>query len=135
MFVRWQTRPKTQHRRSEHWAAILASNTRINGKPTHKHIAYLGGITKADAKNVERRIQFWDKATEQLDRLRVAAKERLKIAAALVARVPRPTKDELKRHSRTQRRKAELAEPPHILALEDEFFDLEMEMDEARERA
>ena len=132
MFVRWQTRSKTQHRRSEHWAAILASNTRINGKPTHHHIAYLGGITKADAKDIARRIQFWDKATEQLDRLRVAAEERRTITAALAARVPRPTKTELKRHSHTQRR---LAEPPDILALQDEIHDLEIEMEEAREWA
>ena len=52
MFVRWQKRKRKSRafgggrdRADTHWAAILAESTRVDGKPTQQHVAYLGGIT------------------------------------------------------------------------------------------
>jgi hypothetical protein len=51
MFVRWQMRTRRSRafgrdpRTNTHWAAILAESQRIDGKPTQRHVAYLGGIT------------------------------------------------------------------------------------------
>jgi hypothetical protein len=131
MFVRWQTRPKTQHRRSEHWAAVLVRNTRINGKPTSHHVAYLGGITKSDAKDAECRVQFWAKASSVLAGLgdQLSTEQRRKIEAALAPRVPKPNKKEMRRHSHT-RQQSRLP-----LGLEDEQFDLDIDREEAEERA
>src|SRR5262249_30411495 len=135
MYLRWQNRKRTQHRRSEHWAAILVQNTRINGKPTQRHIAYLGGITKAEAQDAEHRIQFWAKALALLnERGKQVAKDRARIEAALAARVPRPAKNALKRHA--QRRKALSVEPSDDEhALQQQIFENEMELEEAQERA
>ena len=53
MFVRWQTRTRRARafgrdpNTDTHWAAILAESSRIDGKPTQRHIAYLGGITES----------------------------------------------------------------------------------------
>ena len=134
MFVRWQQRAKTKFRSSEHWAAILAKNTRVKGKPTHQHIAYLGGITKADAQDAEQRIQFWAKAIEVLDGLRhqISAEERRKIEAALAARVPRPSSSEILRYSRAQQQRADIA--LQIQALQDQIQDLEIVLEEEQER-
>lgn len=103
---------RLQHKgkgQAQHWAAILCRSTRVNGKPKQTHVAYLGGITKADTKSVERRVEFWDKAMGLLDGLaeKLSSKERRKIEAVLAARVPRPTKAELQRHQRAQRQRAD----------------------------
>jgi hypothetical protein len=30
-----------------HWAAIIVESVRVDGKPTQRHVAYLGGITES----------------------------------------------------------------------------------------
>jgi hypothetical protein len=128
MYVRWINRPRKKQR-TVHWAAVLVENKWIDGRPTQQHLAYLGGITQADARSAAKRAELWAKATALLDGLgEQVATERAKIEAALAARVPRPTK-------REQRRKAPPAEPPHILALRDQIHDLEIELEEEEERA
>ena len=53
MFIRWQKRikglawPWGWRGTDTHWAAILVESLRIDGKPTQKHIAYLGGIIES----------------------------------------------------------------------------------------
>jgi hypothetical protein len=134
MFVRWQQRGKTKFRSSEHWAAILAHNARIKGKPTQRHIAYLGGISKADAASIDGRIQFWFKAIEVLDGLghRISTEERRKIEAALATRVPRPSSKALQRYSRAQQQQA--AFTLRINAIRDQIQDLELELEEEEAR-
>jgi hypothetical protein len=58
-----------------------------------------------------------------------------KIETALAARVPRPNIKELKRQSRAQQRQTPPADPLHILAVQDQIHDLEIELEEERERA
>jgi hypothetical protein len=54
MYLRWQSRKR---RRAEfgrrygqsdvHWAAVIVENTRVDGKPTQRHVAYLAGFTES----------------------------------------------------------------------------------------
>jgi hypothetical protein len=76
MFLRWQKRKRKSRafgggRRDTdtHWAAILAESVRVDGEPTQRHVAYLGGITDSGIEADAQRALFWQKATEQLDRL------------------------------------------------------------------
>ena len=105
IFVRWIQRQRLQGGRTVHWRAILAQAVRVGGMPRQQHVAYLGGITKADAaKNVERRVEFWDTATTKLDEVKLGSAERRKVEAALAARVPRPSREERARCHRAQLR-------------------------------
>jgi hypothetical protein len=100
MFVRWQTRtrrarafgrdPKTD----THWAAILAESSRVDGKPTQRHIAYLGRITESAIELPAQRAFFWKEVTQQLDELAVSKDDRARIEAAVEAKVPRLTRRE-----------------------------------------
>jgi hypothetical protein len=91
MFIRWQTKQTVDGTRS---IAIVAESTRVDGKPRPRHIAYLGHIW--DHYGVNGRIRFWEKATAKLDSLNLTAADRRKLEKALVLRIPRPTRRELK---------------------------------------
>ena len=52
-----------------HWAAILAESARVIGKPTQKHVAYLGGINDSALELPAQRAFFWQGTMQQLDRL------------------------------------------------------------------
>ena len=101
MYVRWQSRKRRSiaygHGRGRdgdvHWRAILVENVRVDGKPSQRHVAYLGGITES-AINLDtpaQRMFFWDKAGEQLDGLgkKLSVKDRKAIENALASKVPR----------------------------------------------
>jgi hypothetical protein len=137
MYVRWINRPRTkQGRPTVHWAAVLVENKWIDGRPIQQHVAYLGGITQADAKrSVEQRSQFWDKATELLDGLdrQLSVEQRRKIEVSLAARVPRPTGKELRAHSRARRVRNTMSLEDAVRA--DRIHDLEIEEEEEWERA
>jgi hypothetical protein len=75
-----------------HWAAVLVESVRIAGKPTQRHVAYLGGITDSAIAVVHQRCWFWDGVLEQLDRLGMSSENRKRIEAAVATKVPRPTK-------------------------------------------
>ena len=102
MFVRWQKRKRKSRafggRRgvATHWAAILAENVRVDGEPTQRHVAYLGGITDSGIEADAQRAFFWQKATEQLDRLanRVSKDDRARIEDTIEKRVRRLTRKE-----------------------------------------
>jgi hypothetical protein len=136
MYVRWQTRRRTTRgEATAHWAAVLVENVRVKGRPTQRHVAYLGGITEADAtEDAGRRIQFWEKATELLDALKnMPAEERRRVESTLAARVPRPTARQQQRHAR-QQAPPRRGDPQRIAGLELELEELELELEEERER-
>jgi hypothetical protein len=93
------------------WAAIVVESVRIAGKPTQRHIAYLGGITDSAIAIVHQRCWFWDEATQRLDRVgdRMSSQDRKRIEAAVAQKVPRPTKAQ---YERCRRERDELLGPP-----------------------
>jgi hypothetical protein len=104
MFIRWQHRKRrtTFHLSREgdvHWAAILAESARVDGKPTQRHIAYLGGFTESQAKIPAQQCHIWDAISERLDSFgkRLNPAERKRIEAAIAEKVPRPSRTEYKR--------------------------------------
>ena len=74
--------------------AILAESSRVDGKPTQRHIAYLGGITESAIELPAQRAFFWKEVTQQLDELAVSKDDRVRIEAAVEAKVPRLTRRE-----------------------------------------
>jgi hypothetical protein len=44
-----------------HWAAIAVETVRVDGKPTQRRIAYIGGITATAIRIVRQRFRFWRK--------------------------------------------------------------------------
>ena len=117
MFVRWQsrkrrhpafggpgkqirggddwayTRPGTSEQ-DKHWAAILVERVRVEGRPTQRHVAYLGGVTDSAIEIAAQRMFFWNDVKQRLDRLsnRITAEDRKRIEAAIAAKVPPLTK-------------------------------------------
>ena len=100
MFVRWQTRTRRARafgrdpNTDTHWAAILAESSRVDGKPTQRHIAYLGGITESAIELPAQRAFFWREVAQQLDQLAVSKDDRARIEAAVEAKVSRLTRQE-----------------------------------------
>jgi hypothetical protein len=97
MYLRWQSRkrraPAYGRKQNVHWVAVLVENVRVGGKPTQRHIAYLGSITDSAIAIVHQRCWFWESVTERLDRLgRVSSEKRKSIEAAIAKKVRRPTK-------------------------------------------
>lgn len=83
-----------------HWSAVLVENVRVGGKPRQKHVAYLVGFTESQAAvSLNQRVYIWDIVNERLDRLsnRVSAVERVKVEAAIAARVAKPSQQEVER--------------------------------------
>jgi hypothetical protein len=130
MYVRWQSRKRRkptfghhgklirQARRyrdrifaragtnepDRHWRAVLVENVRVNGIPTQKHIAYLGGITESAIAIPAQRMFFWDGVLKCLDRLSISKPERNRIVAAVAKKVEGPpSKAERKRIERRRR--------------------------------
>ena len=108
MYVRWQSRerrrqafpnPKRRKGPDIHWAAILLESKRIKGKPTQRHIAYIGGITDSAIAIIHQRCWFWDAVQKRLNRLgkEVSPEDRKKIEATIAEKVPRPTKAQYRR--------------------------------------
>ena len=106
MFVRWQKskrkaraigRGRSNTDADTHWAAILVESTRVDGKPTQRHIAYLGGITDSgvELETPSQRAFFWQGAMQQLNQLaNRVTDDRARIEEALEQKVPRLTRKE-----------------------------------------
>lgn len=110
MYVRWQLRRRAVPRylrgsdelppnRTPLLTATLVETRRVDGKPRHTVLAYLGGIREGRARDPEFHLSqadFWRKAVAALDRLgnRLSAEERAKTEAKLAERVYRPTPEE-----------------------------------------
>jgi hypothetical protein len=107
MYVRWirrERRPAESWRDSEpdiHWRAILVESVRINGRPTQRHIAYLGGITESAIARSEgpwlgELRQFWEGAMKKLNELSssrgctLAQADQDRIVASLAEKVGAP---------------------------------------------
>ena len=98
MYVRWQSRKLNKSTRwpkrgGVYWRAILVENVRVDGKPTQRHIAYLGGITERNIAHEKpaHRIYFWNGVEQKLAVLNFSAKERTTIMQLIAKRVPRVT--------------------------------------------
>jgi len=108
MYVRWQSRRRRTSAYGPweegdiHWRAILVENTRADGKPRQKHIAYLVGFTESRIKIAVQRCYLWDAVSARLDDLgnRITAADRERIEAAIAEKVPRPTVAEYKDEAR-----------------------------------
>jgi hypothetical protein len=108
MYVRWQSRRRRTsayppwEEGDIHWRAILVENTRVDGKPRQKHIAYLVGFTESRIKIAVQRCHLWDTISARLDDLgnRITAADRERIEAAIAEKVLRPTVAEYKREAR-----------------------------------
>jgi hypothetical protein len=99
MFVRWQSRSRRHseygddwHTADIHWRAILVEAVRVDGKPTQRHIAYLGGVTESALAIPFQQRYFWENVEWVLDRLKLKPEERRKIVTAVAKKVgPPPT--------------------------------------------
>jgi hypothetical protein len=108
MYIRWQSRKRRRSQYGDwrrpdiHWSAVLVENTRVNGKPNQRHVAYLAGFTESAIKIMAQRCHLWDQIDHRLDRLgnQITPDDRRKIDAVLAARIPRPTAAEYKNSAR-----------------------------------
>ena len=89
-----RTRARAHPNKTKHWAAILVERVRVEGRPTQRHVAYLGGVTDSAIEIAAQRMFFWDDVKQRLDRLsnRITAEDRKRIEAAIAAKVPPLTK-------------------------------------------
>jgi hypothetical protein len=103
VFVRWQWYGDRRRKSGRHWwrvqaadaHAVLVESYRVDGKPRQRHVAYLGSV-HSDL-DVHDRAWFWHRMNAKLDALsnRIPAAERPKIEAALAAKVPPVTAEEV----------------------------------------
>jgi hypothetical protein len=117
MFVRWQTYkpqdsmvPRRRYGESPRLSAILLESVRVDGKPRHRHIAFLGSLDLFPADhhdaehNPSRAIGFWRRVMRRLDKLhnRITSAERESIVAAIAKKIGHqpPTEAEMEKHKR-----------------------------------
>jgi len=107
MCVQWQSRELNKNTRwrkrgDVHWRAILIENVRVDGKPTQRRIAYLGGITERNIAHEKpaHRIYFWNGVEQKLAVLNFSAKERTAIMQVIAKKVPRVTSRQYQQHAR-----------------------------------
>jgi hypothetical protein len=107
MYVRWQSRKlnkstRWRKRGDVYWRATLVENVRVDGKPTQRHIAYLGGITERNIalEKPAHRIYFWSGVEQNLAVLNFSAKERTAIMQVIAKKVPCVTSGQYQQHAR-----------------------------------
>src|SRR5262245_65414217 len=91
----WRDRIYTRKGTSKqdiHWRAILVENTRVKGKPTQRHIAYLAGFTDSAVAIPAQQRFLWDRIAERLDSLgnRISREDRKRIEATLIKKIGKP---------------------------------------------
>jgi hypothetical protein len=96
MYVRWQSRKQVLGK-DVRWTAIAVESERVDGRPTQRHIAYLGGIAESVINTLAAQCHFWVDVKKKLDGLgrRMTAEDRNNVEAAVAERVPRPTGTQL----------------------------------------
>jgi hypothetical protein len=89
MFVRFR---QARHRLQ----ASLVENRRVDGRVRHEHIASLGSV--GTPPSVADRVEFWRQVHERFSRLgnRIDAEAQAKLLAAVHARIPMATIDEIR---------------------------------------
>ncbi len=108
MFVKWQRRRETyayyQETVGDLLMASLVESRRVNGKPRHRLIAYLGSIREKHAQGGPEKAvcqdNFWRDVARRLGRRgllgnRISPVEHAKIEEALAKRVRRPAQAEI----------------------------------------
>jgi hypothetical protein len=104
MYVRWQwwgdrRRKSIRYYRHEKASAyaILVESVRVKGKPTQRHVAYLGSFHSRQRDNIHYRAWWWHDITAKLDRLanRIPSGQRPRIEAALAEKVKPVTAEEV----------------------------------------
>lgn len=67
-------------------------SVRIDGKPRHRHVAYLVGFTESAARIPAQQRLVWERIEKRLKRLskRIPAKNRQAIVAALIKKIGKP---------------------------------------------
>lgn len=97
MFIKWQTRNRrTSTKTLGHLLTCsLVESCRVEGKPRHRVVAYLGGIR--DAMHTNHRIAFWQNVRHRLDQLDLDPDTRAKIETDIATRVPYTSEDERER--------------------------------------
>ncbi len=108
MFVKWQRRRETsaywQKEAGDLLMASLVESRRVNGKPRHKLLTYLGSIREKRAQggpeDAVRQDNFWRDVARRLGRRgllgnRISPDEHAKIEEALAKRVRRPAQAEI----------------------------------------
>ena len=97
MFIKWQTRERrTSVRILGHLVTCsLVESHRVDGKPRHRVVAYLGGVR--DALHTNHRILFWHNVRYRLDQLDLDPDIRTRIEADIAARVPYTSEAERER--------------------------------------
>lgn len=88
MFIRWKTRTEVS-RADDRLAAEILESRRINGKPCHKSVLYLGGIKRRHIEIKDWCERYWRKVDVKLSRLNLSPEQRQKIEAAILRVVPR----------------------------------------------
>jgi hypothetical protein len=96
MYVRWQSRKQVLGK-DVRWTAIAVESERVGGRPTQRHVAYLGGISESAINNLAAQCHFWVDVEKKLDGLgrRMTGKDRNNVEAAVAERIPRPTDTQL----------------------------------------
>jgi hypothetical protein len=96
MYVRWKRRtlgPSQRHAARDTVIvedAVLVESVRLGAMPTQIHHAHLGSITvEPTVLGVLERGRFWKRADARLDALELSQADRLRIEAALEAKIPR----------------------------------------------
>lgn len=102
MFVKWSTRSrKSLGMREEEtpklFTAMLVESRRVEGKPRHQAVAYLGSIRSLHLKHPLFRRDFLIEAEKTIEGLDLGPDVRDKIMATLEAKVTRPSADEIER--------------------------------------
>lgn len=94
MFIKWQTRARrTSAKNLGHLLTCsLVESCRVDGKPRHRVLAYLGGIR--DAMPTNHRIAFWQNARHRLDKIDLDHDTRAKVETDIAKRVPYTSEDE-----------------------------------------
>ena len=89
MYIRWQSRKRRRSQYGDwrcpdiHWSAVLVENTRVDGKPNRRPVAYLAGSPKAH-QDQGPAVYLWDQIDYRRDRLgnQITLDDRQKIEAA-----------------------------------------------------
>ena len=109
MFVKWQKRRSTwqDDDQDTYWQSLsgdllmasVVESKRVDGKPRHQLITYLGSIREKHAQGGKavRQDDFWQHVSKKLNQAsnRITREDRAKIEAALAQRVERPAQAEV----------------------------------------
>lgn len=97
MFIKWQTRSRV--RSTKHLGDLLTcslvESCRVDGKPRHRVVAYLGSVR--DMLHSNHRIAFWNNVQYRLDQIGLEPDARAKIEATIAMRVPHTLEAERER--------------------------------------